>query len=35
MRQHHFKDSGIDVLPLGDPVDSEMKDVGGAARCGV
>lgn len=21
MRQHHFKDSGIDVLPLGDPVD--------------
>ena len=22
MRQHHFKDSGIDVLPLGDPVDS-------------
>ena len=21
MRRHHFKDSGIDVLPLGDPVD--------------
>ena len=21
MRQHHFKDSGIDVLPLGGPVD--------------
>ena len=21
MRQHHFKDSGTDVLPLGDPVD--------------
>ena len=30
MRRHHFKDSGIDVLPLGDPVDLAAVAADGA-----